>query len=317
MLAPSPPAANRRRPRPLRTAAVLCAGAAVGAALTLLAGAADRTPPNPHRPVALAATAPVRTVAADSPADAPPATDSFRLATWNIHHGEGTDGATDLDRIAEALAATAFDVALLQEVDGPGGSAGTDQAAALAAALGGEGAFVGTEERWGRTHRGNGVLSRLPTGPLHRVPLPDTRGKGFRLLTLATVRTPAGTPVRVVGVHLSRGPDRAAQLAAAADLFLSLEAPCVLAGDFNTRADDPLLADLKRTPGVTDALAGLPGKRWEVDQIFARGLTATAAVRTATPASDHPLLAVTLTPAGSPASPRRTRRRLARTADAR
>ena len=243
MLAP-PPAAARRRSRWPSRLAWAAFGAVVGATAFGLGGLIDRAPANPHAPADFAAAPPRRTasLADDRPRD------GFRLVTWNIHHATGTDGVTDPARTAAALRAARFDVALLQEVNGPT-AGGDDQAAALADDLRAGGAFVGTETRWGRTHRGNAVLTRLPAGPLHRVPLPDTRGKGFRTLTLTTIRTPAGTPVRVVGVHLSRGGDKPAQLAAAADLFLSLEEPCVLAGDFNTRAGDSLL----------DSPAGVPG----------------------------------------------------------
>ena len=288
MLAPAPAAARRRSRWPSRLAWA-AAGASAGVAATLLAGLVDRAPANPHAPAAFAVAPPRRTasLADDRPHD------GFRLVTWNIHHATGLDGVTDPARTAAALRAARFDVALLQEVNGPT-AGGADQAAALAEDLRAAGAFVGTETRWGRTHRGNGVLTRLPAGPLHRVPLPDTRGKGFRTLTLTTVRTPAGTPVRVVGLHVSRGDDRAAQLAAAADLFLSLEEPCVLAGDFNTKAGDSLLTLLRESPGVADALANLPGERWEVEQVFTRGLAVARPERIATDASDHPLIAVDL-----------------------
>ena len=295
MLAPPPAAARRRNRWPARLAWVTV-GMLVGASATLLAGLVDRAPANPHAPASLGPAPPRRTASLE---DIPPH-DGFRLVTWNIHHATGEDGVRDPARTAETLRSARFDVALLQEVDGP--TAGDpDQAEALADDLRAAGAFVGTETRWGRTHRGNAVLTRLRAGPLHRVPLPDTRGKGFRTLTLTTVRTPAGTPVRVVGVHLSRGDDRAAQLAAAADLFLSLDEPCVLAGDFNTKSDDSLLAELRESPGVTDALENLPGNRWEVEQVFARGLKAARPQRVGGPASDHPLIAVDLR---VPAAPR-------------
>ena len=302
MLAPAPAALGRRRAAwPSRLLwAVL--GGLVGAAVTLLCGVIDRTPANPHAPTAFSSPPLRRTAALDASPGAPLAKphDGFRLVTWNIHHGTGADGVRDPARTAAALRASRFDVAVLQEVDGPAAGAG-GQAADLAGELRAAGVFVGTETRWGRVHRGNAVLTRLPAGPLHRVPLPDTRGKGFRTATVTTVRTPAGTPVRIVGVHLSRGDDRAAQLAAAADLFLSLEAPCVLAGDFNTKSADSLLRELRESPGGADALAALPGDRWEVEQVFIRGLLSARPRRTPAPASDHPLISVDLrVPRGGP-----------------
>src|SRR6478609_2091418 len=41
----------------------------------------------------------------------------LRVLTYNLHHGEGTDGKLDLKRIAEVIKATQPDVVALQEVD--------------------------------------------------------------------------------------------------------------------------------------------------------------------------------------------------------
>ena len=37
--------------------------------------------------------------------------------TWNIHHGEGTDGQLDLQRIARVIREAEVDLVALQEVD--------------------------------------------------------------------------------------------------------------------------------------------------------------------------------------------------------
>ena len=42
---------------------------------------------------------------------------SFRLMTFNIHHGEGTDGKVDLERIAKVMGEAQADIVALQEVD--------------------------------------------------------------------------------------------------------------------------------------------------------------------------------------------------------
>ena len=57
---------------------------------------------------------------------------SLRVLTYNVHHGEGTDGVFDLERIASVIEATGADLAALQEVDvGTGRAAGEDQAARM------------------------------------------------------------------------------------------------------------------------------------------------------------------------------------------
>ena len=49
----------------------------------------------------------------------PPLTAShtFRVMTYNIHHGEGLDGKVDLLRIAELIKREGADIVALQEVD--------------------------------------------------------------------------------------------------------------------------------------------------------------------------------------------------------
>src|SRR4051794_910403 len=55
-----------------------------------------------------------------------------RVLTYNIHHGEGTDGRLDLGRIAGVIKSCQADVVGLQEVDqATERSGGVDQAATL------------------------------------------------------------------------------------------------------------------------------------------------------------------------------------------
>src|SRR6185503_1828899 len=42
---------------------------------------------------------------------------AVRVMTYNIHHGEGTDGKIDLNRIAEVILSARADIVALQEVD--------------------------------------------------------------------------------------------------------------------------------------------------------------------------------------------------------
>src|ERR1700724_2661395 len=57
----------------------------------------------------------------------------LRVLTYNIHHGEGTDGRFDLSRLARVMKSVQPDVIALQEVDrGTERSGGVDQLAELA-----------------------------------------------------------------------------------------------------------------------------------------------------------------------------------------
>src|ERR1700674_4525771 len=57
---------------------------------------------------------------------------TFRVLTYNIHHGQGTDGRFDLSRLAGVMKRVQPDVVALQEVDrGTERSGGVDQLAEL------------------------------------------------------------------------------------------------------------------------------------------------------------------------------------------
>ncbi|MFH5805825.1 endonuclease/exonuclease/phosphatase family protein [Alienimonas sp. DA493] len=298
--APAPPATRSAA----RTAAVLLLGAALGAGAGLLTGWIDRTPADPHDDPAFGA-APTRAARAASSGQV----GTFRLVTWNVHGLREADGDANPGLTVQWLLASGFDVALLQEAAGPAASGAAAIPARLGPLTGASAAFVGTERRFGEEHTGNAVLSKLPAGPVHRVPLPDTRGKAFRTAVLTTVFVPTeadpeGVPVRVLNVHLTKPHLEPGQIERAIDLFLALETPCVLAGDFNQPIDSPVLSGVLAEEGVTDALAALdpsvvraalPVGKEKVDHVLVRGLTIGEAAVIPTEASDHPLYWVELT----------------------
>src|SRR6478609_703366 len=181
-----------------------------------------------------------------------------RLVTYNIHHGVGDDGRHDLARLAQVLAAADADVICLQEVDRHFGerSEDVDQAVLLARALDMQLAWGSAfEEPRGagkpRGEYGNALLSRLPilVSDVHRLP-----GGGEPRSALRTMIELDGAALWVTVTHLSRsGGDRAAQLAALADLHTAPMETGIVVGDFNTTPDAPELAALR--PGFTDAWA--------------------------------------------------------------
>src|SRR5215510_13900586 len=66
----------------------------------------------------------------------------IRVLTYNIHHGEGTDGKVDLPRIANVIKSVSPDIIALQEVDqGTARAGGIDQPAELARLTGMEVVF--------------------------------------------------------------------------------------------------------------------------------------------------------------------------------
>lgn len=213
----------------------------------------------------------------------------LRLATFNIHSGKGTDGQTDLDRIADELAG--FDVVGLNEVRG-GFGPDAHQAAQLGRRLGMAWLFAPTERRWWHEHFGNGILSNIAARSGLTIPLPGTQSAKHRNAVL--LRLGEGErAISLLVTHLDHVSDRQLQLRAVTELFLSLEPPAVLIGDLNTPGDDPLLKALLSRPDVRDAVADVAGPRARkrrIDWIITRGLRVRDAGIRETAASDHPLV---------------------------
>ena len=222
--------------------------------------------------------------------------DHLKLGSFNIHGGKGSDGVRSLTRTAELLAD--IDFAGLYEVKATSDATGPNQAAALARTGDAGWLFAPTERRWWSDHFGNGLLYRIPVRSSLRVPLVNTRGKAYRNAILSTVELQRAT-VRIVAVHIDRENDRRQQLHAVIELFLGLQKPCLLMGDLNTIATDPLLEDLLarqdvRSP-LQESLEGhLPSQN--IDWIFTRGLKTISVKLVENTASDHPLLKADLVP---------------------
>ena len=222
--------------------------------------------------------------------------DHLKLASFNIHGGKGSDGVRSLPRTAELLAD--IDFAGLYEVKATSDGTGPNQAAGLARTGEAGWLFAPTERRWWSDHFGNGLLYRIPVRSSLRVPLVNTRGKAYRNAILSTVELQQ-TAVRIVAVHIDRENDRRQQLQAVIELFLGLQKPCLLMGDLNTIASDPLLEDLLakhdvRSP-LQESLEGhLPSQN--IDWIFTRGLRTISVKLVENTASDHPLLKAELVP---------------------
>lgn len=252
--------------------------------------ARDGRTPSDHFPV----TAVLRAVA---PGQRP----ALRVLSYNIHHGEGTDGRVDLPRIARVIRAADPDLVALQEVDDrTKRTGGVDQTAELARLTGLYGAFGKAIDYQGGGY-GQAVLSRLPLagGTVHTLPgEPDREQR----IAFAVNVTALGRELTFATTHLHHQSDplRRRQAAKLNEVFAG-SGPTVLAGDLNADPDSEPLALLARHwsvvggPNLLTFPAGNPMK--QIDYVLHRpaaGLrTAGAWVIDEPVASDHrPLLAV-------------------------
>lgn len=244
----------------------------------------------------LAAVGALAAVAGSVPNAAAGTPPRLRVVTYNVHHGEGTDGRLDLARQARLISSLRPDLVALQELDrGTERTGRVDQPAELGRLTGMAAVFRPSMPFQGGEY-GNGILAvRAPTeAAVH--PLPGSGGREPRSLLTARVRPRGGLPeILFASTHLCHQSeeDRLDQTAAIRRLLpRSGPLPVVLAGDLNAREDrSPLL--LLRSRWV-DPLAGTP----KIDYVLIRAgdpwRVVEARVVDERIASDHPPVVVEL-----------------------
>jgi len=135
---------------------------------------------------------------------------TFRVMTYNIHHGEGLDGKVDLLRIAELIKREGADIVALQEVDkGVERTARRDFPDELAALTGMTCVFSNNYHFQGGEY-GNAVLTRFPVKRWtnsHFKKVNETEQRGILQLAL-DVR---GREVVFMTTHIDHRADDAAR----------------------------------------------------------------------------------------------------------
>jgi endonuclease/exonuclease/phosphatase family metal-dependent hydrolase len=175
-----------------------------------------------------------------------PAPRTLRVLTYNIHHGEGTDGRIDLTRLAGVVTSAHPDLVALQEVDqATHRVGGLNELSELARLTGMHPVFGKAMDFLGGGY-GVAVLSRWPIVRTHNGPLPSIADREPR--TALTVEVEAGHQgprVEFTSTHLDQGRDSENRLAQAqwlnAHLVREDGAPTILAGDMNARPDSDVM----------------------------------------------------------------------------
>ena len=172
---------------------------------------------------------------------------SIRVMTWNIHHGEGTDGVVDIDRIAKLIVDEKIDVVALQEIDrGIPRSKKIDIITALAEKTDRTYAFGKTIDYQGGEY-GIGFLTRFPILEERNIPYREALGREQRTLLLLVLDF-QGEEFVVANTHLDSQKDDSARIASVRELQSILpryaSRPVLLFGDMNDHPDSRTIGEL-------------------------------------------------------------------------
>jgi endonuclease/exonuclease/phosphatase family metal-dependent hydrolase len=177
---------------------------------------------------------------------------TLRVLAYNIKHGEGMDGAIDLERAARVIRELDPDVVALQEIDSAvERTSRVDQTARLGELTGMHSVFGAFFDYQGGRY-GLALLSKFPIKSYATHWLPE--GTEPRTGLAARIQlADSGQEIIVVGIHLYRTPEqRYAQAGGLVDIYRDETTPVILAGDFNSLPDSDVLALLKQYWHVPD-----------------------------------------------------------------
>lgn len=168
---------------------------------------------------------------------------SFRVMTYNIHHGEGTDGKLDLERIAALIKQERADLVALQEVDRFVPRSGKQDIAARLAELTNMQHVFGKNIDLNGGEYGNALLSRFPILE-HQHTRYRVSVSGEQRGLLEAVVSVQGREFRLLNFHLDFKKDDTERLANVSEAFERLAAskpkrPAILCGDFNAPPQSP------------------------------------------------------------------------------
>lgn len=202
-------------------------------------------------------------------APAPP----LKVLSYNIHHGRGTDGVIDLERIARVIREADVQLVALQEVDRrTGRSGGVDQAAVLGELCGMEVAY-GCAMPYDGGEYGEAVLSSLPIREVHVHPLPASAGHEPRAALEVRILH-QGQEISFTGTHLDHTSDPTDRISQSEEMVraLQFEGPALLLGDLNATPGEESMERLDphwtRVPSGSTFPSDSPTKA--IDHVFFR-----------------------------------------------
>lgn len=162
--------------------------------------------------------------------------DTFKILTYNIHAGRGTDDEYNFKRIADVIIASGADIVALQEVDsGVERSGSVDIMQILADQTGMEPLFYRNIDLQGGEY-GNGILTRFPVIDAGNTHLPRVGDSEQRGLMHAMLNV-GGVEIAVLNTHLDHRPISEERLKGVEAIMQVRRRfsgmPVILAGDLN------------------------------------------------------------------------------------
>lgn len=186
----------------------------------------------------------------------------LRVLCYNIHYGQGMDGAYDIERLAAVINRVKPDLVALQEVDVGVKRSGRIHEAQLLGKMTGLAVRFGPTQHYEGGLFGNAVLTRFPILDVVIQPLPYTESTPElvtypRAAIAVTVRGPDDRPLRFISTHFQHNvpADRVAEAQAINSLFADNETsiPTILAGDMNATPDsEPIRILLEQWTNASD-----------------------------------------------------------------
>jgi endonuclease/exonuclease/phosphatase family metal-dependent hydrolase len=192
-----------------------------------------------------------------------PETLTLRVMSYNIHHGEGTDGVFDYERLAAIINDQQPDLVALQEVDrGTTRADGVDQAAELARLTGMHHAY-GAAMSYAGGEYGEAILSRWPIIETENFVVEQHEGSEPRAMIIVKVRPVRGGEIAFAGTHLAHDSD-ADRIEQAWRMQMRLNdmpydaIPVILAGDLNATPGSGPMRELIERGGFDDCFSADP-----------------------------------------------------------
>ena len=202
----------------------------------------------------------------------------LRVVTYNIHHGEGTDGKLDLERIAAVINAEKPDLVGLNEVDqGTNRTKQIDMPAELARLTGMTAVFEKNIDHDGGKY-GNAILSRLPIRRHENHKLPSHYKGEQRGVLEIEVGAENAPPLIFLCTHLDYRPEDH-ERKASIDVIEKIVArhpdvPTILVGDLNASPDSEVMQTFVKhwTRSNLEPLSTFPSRKPEkqIDYILVR-----------------------------------------------